>query len=121
MVKLLEGGVVLGAIYIPPAGRAYGSDENFDTVEQMNDTQSAGLKKENRKIRVILTPKLIIIATIWSLTDHDAFENLEGVLDQNFIKLEHKNQDKHELDLFGQEPISLCKISNLQIVNGRLG
>ena len=119
--KILRGGesIVLSAIYIPPAGTAYSRDDDFDTVEQfIHDWQVA-----NRKI--ILTgdfnAKTNNHCDYLTLNAHDAFENLEGVFDQSFVKLERKNQDQHELDLFGQKLLNLCKISNLQIVNGRLG
>ena len=34
---------------------------------------------------------------------------------------ERKNQDKHEVDSFGNKLLNFCKVHNLQIVNGRVG
>ena len=43
------------------------------------------------------------------LNVHVAFENLEGIFDQNIIKADLKNQDKHDVDLFGRKLLNLCK------------
>ena len=114
-----EKNVVLSAIYIPPAGTAYSSEEDFDLIENMlHDWQ---VLNKNIILTGDFNAKTKNECDYLTLNMHDAFENLEGIFDQIVIKNDRKNQDTHDVDLFGRKLINLCKISNLQIVNGRLG
>ena len=114
-----EKNVVLSAIYIPPAGTAYSSEDDFELIEQMlHDRQ---VLNKNIILTGDFNAKTKNECDYLTLNAHDAFDNLEGIFDQNVIKTERKNQDTHAVDLFGRKLLNLCKISSLQIVNGRLG
>ena len=56
-----------------------------------------------------------------TVNENDALYQLEGVFDQKFVKTVWKNQDGHDVDLFGHKLLNSCKVHNLQIVNGRVG
>ena len=114
-----EKNVVLSAIYVPPAGTAYSSEDDFDLIEQMlHDWQ---VLNKNIILTGDFNAKTKNENDYLILNVHDAFENLDGIFDENVIKTDRKNQDTHAVDLFGRKLLNLCKISNLQIVNGRLG
>ena len=118
ILKTLKN-VVLAAIYIPPTGTAYSSEDDFDQIEQM--LQDWQVSNKNIILTGDFNAKTKNEPDYLILSIHDAFENLEGIFDENVIKTDRKNEDLHDVDLFGRKLLNLCKISNLQIVNGRLG
>ena len=106
-------------VYVPPYGSTYSSDDDFETLEKMiND-----LKQLSQKI--ILTgdfnAKTRDLPDYFILNEHDEFQQLEGIFNDKIIKTRRWSQDTHEIDIFGHKLLNLCKVSNVQIVNGRLG
>ena len=111
--------VILCAVYVPPVGSLYSNDDDFETLEKM----IYELKQTNQKIILAgdFNAKTKNLPDYFILSEHDDFQQLEGIFDEKVIKTERYSQDAHEIDTFGQKLLNFCKISNVQIINGRLG
>ena len=86
--------VILCAVYIPPVGSPYSSDDDFEILENMiND-----LKQLNQNI--ILTgdfnAKTKNLPDYFILNEHDEFQQLEGIFDEKIVKTTRYSQDTHE-------------------------
>ena len=55
------------------------------------------------------------------LNEHDHFDQLDGIFDNQMCLKKRVSKDMHEIDSFGVKLLNLCKIYNIQIANGRLG
>ena len=114
----LTENVVVSAIYIPPVGSLYSGEEDFDILDTMiNEMQS--------------TYKNIILLGDFNVMTHERLDYLVvmendplyqlGIFDQKLVSTARKNKGKHAVDSAGNKLLNLCKVHNLQIVNGRVG
>ena len=117
ILKIPEN-VILTAVYLPPSGSAYSGEEDFELLDILINNLQQNYKN------IILTgdfnSKTRELSDFIIVNENDALYQL-GVFDQKFIKTARKNQDLHEADQFGHKLLNLCKIHNLQILNGRVG